>query len=89
MANDFTGRIHKITTTGTVPMANVKYKGGTWTGGTAADVFTIVDEAGRSYSWTYPADGSQVTFQELGWLSGPISITSMPHGEVNLYLGTK
>lgn len=89
MANNFTGRILRIDTTGTIPLANFKVRGGTWTGGTAADVFTIVDAAGRSYSWTFPADGSAVTFQELGWLSGPVSVTSIPHGEVNWYLATK
>jgi len=89
MANDFTGRILKITTTGSIPLANIKVKGGTWTGAAAGNVFAITDEAGRLYSWTFPADGSQVSFQELGWLSGPITITTMGGGQVNLYLGTK
>jgi hypothetical protein len=88
MANDFTGRVLKITTTGTIPLANFKVKGGIWTGGTAADVFTLVDAAGRSYDWTYPASGD-VSIFELGWVSGPAAITSMPHGEVQLFLGTK
>ncbi len=89
MANDFTGRVLKITTTGQIPLANFKVEGGIWTGGTAADVFSIVDVAGRQYDWTFPADGSAVTITKLGWLSGPVTITSMPHGEVQLYLGTR
>ena len=37
MANDYSGRIWKITDTGTTPIGtqNVKFKGGTWTGDTA------------------------------------------------------
>lgn len=91
MANDFTGRIWKITTSGTTPFgaANVKFKGGIWTGGTAADTFIITDIAGRPYQWTYPADGDTVNFQELGWLSGPLAFSGTFHGEINLYLGTK
>lgn len=89
MANDFTGRILKLTTTGTIPLANFKIEGGIWTGGTAADIFTLTDVAGRSYDWTFPADGSAIVISKLGWMSGPVVITSLPHGEVQLYLGTR
>ncbi len=91
MANDFTGRIWKITNTGSTPNGtqNVKIRGGTWSGDTAGKTFTITDVAGRVYSWTYPADGSAVTFQELGWLSGPITFGGNFTVEVNLYLGSK
>lgn len=89
MANDFTGRILRITNTGTIPLANFKVKGGNWTGGTPADVFTLTDVAGRSYSWTFPTDGSEVAIYELGWLSGPVVITAIPHGQVLLFLATK
>lgn len=88
MANDFTGRTLKITATGTIPLANFKVKGGLWTGGTAADVFTLVDAAGRAYDITYPTN-NDVTIPEWGWISGPAVITSIPHGEVLLFLGTK
>lgn len=91
MANDYSGRVWKITTTGTTPFGtlNIKFKGGTWAGDTAGKTFTITDVAGRVYSWTYPADGSSVNFQELGWLSGPLTFGGNFTVEVNLYLGTK
>ena len=84
--NDFTGRIWRLVTPGLSPLANIKVKGGTWTGGTPADIFSFVDIAGREYDWVYPADGSIVTFMEMGWLSGPITITALPHGEVTWFL---
>lgn len=92
MANDFSGRIWKIIAAGETPQgtANSKIKGGSWSGGTAADTFTITDVGGRTYTWTYPAGGdSIVTFQELGWLSCPITFGGTFHGEVDLYLGSK
>jgi hypothetical protein len=85
--NDYSGRILRLVTTGTIPLANFKVKGGVWTGGTAADQFSLVDEAGRQYDWIFPSSG-MVTIFELGWLSGPVTITSLPHGEVQLFLGT-
>ena len=91
MANDFTGRIWKITAAGTTPFgaANVKFKGGNWSGDVAGKTFTITDIAGRVYTWTFPADGDTVNFQELGWLSGPLTFGGTVTGEINLYLGTK
>ncbi len=89
MANDFTGRVLKITATGKIPLANFKIEGGIWTGGTAGDVFSIVDVAGRQYDWTFPTSGDAVVITKLGWLSGPVTITAIPHGEVQLYLGTR
>jgi hypothetical protein len=89
MANDYSGRILKLTTTGVIPLGNFKVKGGIWTGGTASDVFTLVDSAGRAYDFTYPTDGSVMSIYELGWLSGPVTISSLPHGEVQLFLATK
>jgi hypothetical protein len=91
MANDYSGRIWKITGAGTTPFgtANVKFKGGTWTGAVAAQTFIITDVAGRAFQWTFPADGSAVNFQELGWMSGPLTFSGTFTGEVNLYLGTK
>jgi hypothetical protein len=91
MANDFTGRIWRITTTGTTPFGtvNFKIKGGSWTGGVAGNTFTITDEAGRTYTWTFPTTAEQVTFQELGWLSGPVTFGGTFVGEIDLYLGTK
>jgi len=85
--NDYSGRILRLVTTGTIPLANFKVKGGLWTGGTTSDVFSLVDEAGRQYDWVFPQYGN-VSISEMGWLSGPVTITSLPHGEVQLYLGT-
>jgi hypothetical protein len=89
LTNDFTGRQWRIITTGVSPLANTKIGGGIWTGGTPGDIYTMIDAAGRALDWVYPADGSAVTIHRLGWLSGPVTITSMPHGEVQLYLDTK
>jgi hypothetical protein len=90
MANDFTGRILKITTVPvTCPLANFKVKGGQWTGGTAGQTLTIIDIAGRVYTWTYPSDG-ELSIYELGWLSGPVVFGgTMTTGEVDLFLATK
>lgn len=90
MPNDYTGRIWKIVATGTTPNGsqNVKIKGGIWSD-VAGATFTITDAAGRVYTWTIPPDGDTVTFQELGWLSGPVTFGGTFASEVNLYLGTK
>jgi hypothetical protein len=92
MANDFSGRIWKITTSGTTPFgaANVKVKGGSWTGMTAAgQTFIITDEAGRAYTFTSSGVDTQVTFYEMGWLSGPLTFSGTFTGEVDLFLATK
>jgi hypothetical protein len=88
MANDFTGRILRITATGVIPLANLKVEGGNWTGATAGEVFAITDVAGREYTWTFPTEGD-VTITKLGWLSGPVTITTIGGGQVLLYLGTR
>jgi hypothetical protein len=92
MPNTYNTRIWSIVTAGETPFgtANVKIKGGVWTGGHAADTFTITDVSGNVYTWTYPANAdSDVGFQELGWLSGPITFGGSFNGEINLYLGSK
>ncbi len=92
MANDFSGRIWKITTGGTTPFgsANVKVKGGSWTGMTAAgQTFIITDVAGRAYTFTSSGVDTQVTFYEMGWLSGPLTFSGTFTGEVDLFLATK
>lgn len=89
MANNFTGRILRIDTAGVnIPLANFTVDGGEWTGGTAADVFTVTDVAGRAYSWTFPADGSAVVFKRMPF-SGPLAITALPHGVVIWALAAK
>lgn len=93
MANDYSGRIWKITGGDTTPFggANVRFRGGNWTGMSSNATFSITDEAGRVYTWSAPTDGSQVTFFEMGWLSGPVtfSFTGTTPGEVNLFIGPK
>lgn len=92
MANDFSGRIWKITAAGTTPFgaANVKIKGGSWTGMTAAgQTFIITDVAGRAYTFTSSGVDTQVTFYEMGWLSGPLTFSGTFTGEVDLFLATK
>ena len=91
MANDFSGRIWKITNAGTTPNGawNVKIAGGIWSDDVAGATFTMTDIAGRVYTWTIPVDGDTVNFQRLGWLSGPITFGGTFTKEVNLYLDTK
>jgi hypothetical protein len=92
MANDFSGRIWKITTAGSTPFgaANVKIKGGSWTGMTAAgQTFIITDEAGRAYTFTSSGVDTQVVFYEMGWLSGPLTFSGTFTGEIDLFLATK
>jgi hypothetical protein len=92
MANDFSGRIWKITTGGITPFgaANVKVKGGSWTGMTAAgQTFIITDVAGRAFTFTSSGVDTQVTFYEMGWLSGPLTFSGTFTGEVDLFLATK
>lgn len=88
MANDFTGRVLRITATGTIPLANFKVEGGDWTGGSGS--FVLVDAAGRTYTWTWDTtSGVPIVITKLGWLSGPVTISTFGGGEAHLYLGTK
>lgn len=91
MANDYTGRIWKITGAGTPTFGtlNIKIKGGSWTGGTAGNTFTITDVAGRTYTSTWSASSQQITLGEMGWLSGPVTFGGTFTGEVDLFIGTK
>ena len=92
MANDFTGRIWKITAAGQTPFGtqNVKIKGGNWSGMSAAgQTFTITDVAGRVYTITSYAVDYNISIGELGWLSGPITFGGTFTGEIDLYLATK
>lgn len=92
MANDFTGRVWRIDSAGTTPFGtlNVKIKGGSWTGMSATgQTFIITDEAGRSYTWTATASTvslGALSFDELGWLSGPLTFSGTFTGQVLLYL---
>jgi hypothetical protein len=92
MANDFTGRIWKITTGGSTAFGKVnwKFKGGLWSGMTAAgQTFIITDEAGRSYTFYSSGVDVAVSIFELGWLSGDFTFSGTFTGEVDLFLGTK
>ena len=91
MANDFTGRIWKITTSGTTPNGtwNVKMGGGLWSGMAAAQTFIITDVAGRSYTFTANAEADPVMLPKLGWLSGPLAFSGTFTGEVDLFLETR
>ncbi len=91
MANTYNTRIWNINVAGTTPFGtlNVKIKGGLWSGGTAGNTFTITDVSGETYTWTWTAGNEPIPFQELGWLSGPITFGGTFTGNINLYLGTK
>ena len=88
MANSYSGRQWIITAADTTPFGttNIRVKGGIWTGGTSGQTFIITDIAGRVFTWTFPASGEWVPFQELGWLSGPVSFSGTFGGEVILYI---
>jgi len=86
VTNDFTGRQWRIVATGLIPFGNFKVKGGVWTGGTAADVFSYTDSAGREFDFTFPTSGI-IVFGDMGWIEGPVTITAAPpHGEVVWYI---
>lgn len=89
MANDYSGRIWKITGPGTTPFGtlNVKIKGGIWSGmSAAAQTFTITDVAGRTYTIMSQGLDIPISIYELGWLSGPITFGGTFTGEVDLFL---
>ena len=92
MANDYTGRIWRITAPGETPFgkANVKFEGGLWTGMTAAgQTFTITDADGRVYTFTSSTDLTAVNFFKFGWLSGPLTFGGTFTGEIDLFMATK
>lgn len=92
MANDYSGRIWRITTAGTTPFGtlSVKFKGGIWSGMTAgSQTFIITDVAGRSYTFTSNANLEPVGFFELGWLSSPLTWSGTFTGEIDLFMATK
>jgi hypothetical protein len=88
MANDFTGRIWKITTGGTATLgANTKIKGGQWSGFTASgQTFIITDAAGRSYTFVSTGADGYMPIYELGWLDAPIIFSGTFTGEIDLFL---
>jgi hypothetical protein len=45
--------------------------------------------AGRAYTFTSSGVDTQVTFYEMGWLSGPLTFSGTFTGEVDLFLATK
>lgn len=92
MANDYTGRVWRVTQAGTTPfgLANVKIETIKWSGMTAtAQTFTITDADGRTYTTTsYQADYPVIESPKT-WFSGPLTFGGTFTGEINLYLGTK
>lgn len=88
MANDYSGRQWKITGAETTPFGttNIRVKGGIWTGGTAGQTFIVTDVAGHVLTWTFPADNDFLPFQDLGWLSGPVTFSGTFAGEIIWYI---
>lgn len=87
VTNDFTGRVWRIVTPGVIPFGNFQIRGGLWTGGTAAQIASYVDSAGREYDFVYPTSGHLV-IGPVGWVSGPgAAVTAMPSGEMLWYIG--
>jgi hypothetical protein len=95
MANTITGRQLILNTAGFIFLAcNFKVIECWWQDITAAgQVFSFTDAAGRAYSFTsYSAGGTGIpplSIGKLDWLEGPITITSLPSGNVYMILGNK
>jgi hypothetical protein len=95
MANSFTGRQIIINTTGVINIpCNLKVLDCWWQDiAAASQVFSFTDAAGRAYSFTSFSSGGTgfppVSIGKLDWLEGPITITSIPSGNVYMILGNK
>lgn len=97
MANNFTGRQIIINATGVVgPPCNFKVTECWWQDiGAGGQTFSFTDAAGRSYSWTSSTPSSTgtgvppVEIGKLDWVEGPITVTSIPSGNVYMILGYK
>lgn len=95
MANNISGRQLIINATGLINLpCNIKVVDGWWQDiAAASQVFSFSDSAGRAFSFTsWSAGGTgipNVSIGKLDWLSGPLTIATMPSGNVYLILGNK
>jgi hypothetical protein len=88
MANIITGRQLIITVAGEIDInCNVMISDGVWTGAAAGATLTITDKSGRVLTWTAYQANYPVDLGKIGWLSGPITITTITSGTVFLFLG--
>ncbi len=89
MANNVTGRQFILNTVGLVAGTgyNFKVAGGTWQApGAVGATFQFNDAAGRVYTYTAYQVDYPIDLGKLGWIEGPITITSLPSGVVYMYL---
>jgi hypothetical protein len=86
VANVFYGHQATIDTVQTSPLieSNIKIRGGVWSGATAGDTLTIVDLAGKTFTFTAPVD-TELQIGPLGWIRG-LTIPVIDSGVLNLYL---
>lgn len=95
MANSITGRQLIINTAGLINLpANFKVIDGWWQDVTAASqVFAFTDASGRPFSFTSYSSGGTgfppIPLGKLDWIAGPITVSSIPSGNVYLILGNK
>lgn len=96
MANVVTGRQIIINTSGLINIpCNIKVIDCWWQDiAAASDTFTLVDAAGRTYTFTtYSAGGTgfpPLSIGKLDWLEGPITVTIADNtGNVYMILGNK
>jgi len=88
MANNFTGRQLIIDTVpAVIPLANFKVGNAVWVDVAAAgDTFTIVDAAGRVYTYVAYQANYPYVIGKMGWISGPATVTVLTSGKVYMYL---
>jgi hypothetical protein len=90
MANNFTGRQLIIDTAPvTIPLANFKVEDAIWTNMLASATLTIVDGAGRTYTFTAYQANYPYTLFKFGWISAPATVTVLSSGILYIALGTK
>jgi hypothetical protein len=88
MANRLWGHQAIFTTIQTTPLnnvtSNIKVRGGVWSGQAVGNTLTIVDLAGKTFTFVAPS-GDDINIGPLGWIRG-ITVPTMTTGTLNLYL---
>lgn len=88
MANQITGRQLIIDTAGEIDInCNINVTEGTWNNATAGDHLIITDKAGRVFTWICYQNNYPIDLGKIGWLSGPITVTTIASGILYLFLG--
>jgi hypothetical protein len=89
MANNITGNPIFINATGVLFAQRFKFDGGIWNSAASGNVFTLVDNTGRTvFSAVYPTSLDPVEIPKMGWLNG-LTCTVMGGGNATIYVGLK